>query len=530
MNIFKKDHEDRRYLHAFSEAVMKPNSRDVDALPTHYTIGLGELATIVWRRKLCLAVCVLATLALGGVYYLKADRVYEVKCRLLVEKQGLPLGEQASSQRTFRDLEFLGTQAEILGSPAVIASAVDQIQWPVATTSGVSPVMLLKERISVRPVMGTNVLSVSLQADNAERAVQAIHALIDSYRGYMSQAQQDVHLDVLEMLAKNEKEVRSDLATLEKEYRELRERSPLVASSKNGLDIQLAHIDELGRKLAETRGRRVELENQLRIAATEASKARALAEASHQQRFVNTNYVQSATGDVSAETVLVSTEKVRPVPVEYLLPQTIVGANLPGAPDIAAIQSQLVRAKVLEKELYSRFGPKHPEIRGVAEQIASLVREEQKALQAGHDLLRRELETVTANEQRLAELCKSEMHETKQLDSFQLQEQQLVSQLTRVQTVHESLVSQLRQWKLTGQIVSDGRAPIRISVLEAPVVPLSAAWPSLRIIFGICLAVGSIAGFGLIAFLEQRSRTARHLSSGTDGFATHTPRPVLGRI
>jgi uncharacterized protein involved in exopolysaccharide biosynthesis len=418
----------------------------------------------------------------------------------------------------------MGTQAEILGSPAVISAAVERIQWPVAPQPGISPVAMLKERISVRPVMGTNVLSVSLQADNAERAVQAIHALVESYENYTRLSEQDAHVEVLNLLAKNEKEVRADLQMLEEEYRQLRGRSPLIASFKNGVDVQLAHVDQLGRKLAEMRGRRVELENQVRIASSEFSKAQ-ITVAGATQGYVNAHLVLAAHSPAHHGNVPVPVEA--PLGAPRLSPQSLVGANLPGARDIAAIQNQLVQARVLQSELHSRYGHRHPEVRAVAEQIASLVSEEQKALQAGHELLRRELETVTANEKQLSELCEAELSRTKVLDSYHLEEQQMISRVTRVQSVHDSIVDQLRQWKLSGEMASDGRSPIRVSILESPVAPLKPVWPSARILLGLCAAVGMVSGFGLIAFLEQRSRDIRRTLPASELVVTHLSRPVM---
>jgi uncharacterized protein involved in exopolysaccharide biosynthesis len=208
---------------------------------------------------------------------------------------------------------------------------------------------------------------------------------------------------------------------------------------------------------------------------------------------------------------------------------SLAGADLPGAPDIAAIQNQLVQAKVLQKELYSRFGPKHPEVKSVEEQISSLLVEERKALQVGQELLRRELETVTASEKELSNLCQRELDQTKVLDSFHLEEQQLANQLARVQTVHDSLVTQIRQWKLTDQIMSEGHSPIRISVLEAPAVPRSPVWPSRRILAGLCGALGLMMGFGLIVLLEIQTKKPDRRRRPEHRVA-HRPQPAMHGI
>ena len=488
---------------------MRTHEIPSESPPLHYSLGITDLISIVWRRRWCLVVCLTVATCLGAVYYLKAERIYEVKCRLLVQKQEMPVGDPKLQSRDSRDLEFQATQAEIFRSPAVMAEAVERVHWPIPSNPEISPVVVLKERLTARPVMGTNVLSVSLRADDATKGVLMIEALVDSYRQYLSRAEQDNQVHVLEMLAKSEKELRTDLKSLEEQYRSLRERNSLIGSGKHGADAQLALVDQLSSKLAETRGRRIELESQLRVASREGTTSSQLTESGLRPHYINASFNLPIHRDGNGEqTAAAQLNTIRP----GIVSMSPIGVELPGAPDFAAIQYRLVQAKVLEKELSTRFGPKHPEMRAVREQVASLMAEEQKALQAGHDMLRRELEAVTANEKQLLEMCEQERNQAKGVDGDLLEEEQVLSQIGRVRTVYDSAVGELRQWQLASQFAADGRSEVRVTMLEPPLAPLHPAWPSPLVLSGICVAIGLFSGFGLIAVREQQARSVLRAS------------------
>lgn len=470
-------------------------------------LGARELATICWRRKGWILLCLIFSLSLGAAYFVRADRLYQVSTRLLVETQGLPTGSAPEQ----REKEFLATQAEIIGSPAVVEAAAQSIEWPSPFPPGVSPTRSLLAALEVRPVMGTHVISVSYRSHDVPHALAAVEEIIASYRRYLREAEQDSSLEALRLLASSEKELRTELQNLELGYRQLRKESPVTGNGKNGADIQFVLVQQLGQKLTDIRNHRIELENQL--------------EATRSWQFARHESVASAPALDALGPI------DRRLPEAQLEPHALASFEAPARPrrsatserlitatmlsqmtlidgvDITTLQTQLSTAELREQELAERYGPKHAELRAVREQILTLSDALQESIEAAPEILQRQLAAVEANEQRLAELYSLEQAKAKEIDVYLLQEQQARDQIERVHRLHDTLLNQLRQTELASQAVSEGRFGVKVTVLEAPTPPTKPLWPSPLILGLVCTAVGLTCASGLVLLAEYRQPT-----------------------
>jgi len=468
-------------------------------LPVHYTLGVRELFLVAWRRKYLALVCILLSLGFGALYFVRTPHTYEVKARLLVERQDMPLAT-GQPEKPAKDLDFLATQAEILKSPAVVSRAAEQIEW-LSKSPHLSPTQSMIGDLAVRPVMGTSVLSIGFQASDSERAVQAVTAIVDSYRHYLNETERGAHLETLGLLTRNEKELRSDLQELEEQYVTLRKNSPLAGKGKGGVDVHMALVEELGRQLAQARNSRIQLENQLQIVEHGRKQPGDFAEVSTTNTGGYVGYVKSTStaGGNSQQTEL----------AEATGASQLAAAKAANTAELENLQKQLTEAQMREKELAERYGHKHPDLRAVREQIIELTAQYQQAINDAPEVLRNQLEAANANEQRLTEVYQVELETAKSIDQFILEEHQLVGQIDRVRASHDSLLDQLRHWKLTDEAVADGRSRVRVTLLEQPTIPLKPVWPDPGLLFGVCGLIGLVASAGVITFLEVRSPSVR---------------------
>ncbi len=454
-------------------------------------IGLLDLLAIAWRRQHQVWLCVLAALAVGALYDNWAQPTYEVRAKLLVEKKGLALAE-GELPKPLRDLEFLATQAEIVRSPAVVSRAAAAVAWPATTESPVSSTRALIEALSVRPVMGTSVLSLSVRASDAALATDGLAAVIASYRQYLNDRERQTHSTTLELLTRTEKELRSELQALDDQYASLRADRPLGGKGEGGVDVHMALVVELGRQLAEVRNQRIQLENQLVIAARGWS-------APEGPTPVTTRQVAYA-APLGPERVAAEP------PLTPVSPEELAALPAAASADVAAVHARLVEAQLREKNLEVRYGEKHPDLRGAREQVARLRREYAMALEVGAERLRQQFAAVTASERHLDELYRKELETARAIDQFVVEEQQLCEQTQRVQTLHDSILDQIRTWKLSDEAVADGQSRVHVALLEEPTLPQQPVWPDRKLLFGLCGLIGLVSATGLMTVSECRLR------------------------
>lgn len=472
-------------------------------VPAEPGLGARELTTIVWRRKWYFFFCLAFSLALGAAYFVRADRLYQVSARLLVEKQGLPLGSAPEQ----KEKEFLATQAEIIRSPAVVDRAVESVEWPAPLQPGESPTAKLLAALDAHPVMGTHVISVSYRSHHVPHAVDAVEEVIASYRRYLRQSEQDNYLETLRLLTQSEKELRTDLQDLERRYRDLRKDSPVTGNGKNGSDVQMVLVQQLGQKLTETRNRRIELENQLQATRSwELARREALTAADPApsgQVLTRTSTADPLAPPVDPRPLVTPVSMTERLTAASLLSEVM----LPDGVDISQLQARLSEAELREKELAERYGAKHADLRAVREQVNSLRMQLQETIDAAPRVLERQLSAVEANEQRLLELYGSEQVKAKEIDVYLLEEQQARDQIERVHLLHDSILTQLRQSELTSQAVAEGRSGVKVTVLETPIAPRQPLWPSPLVLGIVCTAVGLVCASGLVVFSEYRHPT-----------------------
>jgi len=462
-------------------------------------------------------------LLMGALYVIQAQPMYRVGARVLVQQQGAPLDRTRASDR---DKDFLATQAEIIRSPAVIERAVQRADLRPANNTLVDPVALVMASLKVTPLLGTNVLSLSFRGADPDHGVRGLQAVIASYRQYVREVEHDSHLKALRLLTRNEKELRGDLTALENQYQKLRHDSPLMGQGKDAASVQRALLTQLGQTLAQTKHRRIELENQLEVISRPAFQTAAVSE------MPNVIAVRASTvGDTSsasARRVATSSARAQVTadPTPALLTTSLFSHDANRTRDLSTIQQELVRCQVRQRELAQIYGDKHPDMLAVQEQIKAWKAMQQEMIESLPRALREELASVQLQETRLAEMYGEEFDKVKVVDSYLLKEQQALEGIQRTQTIHESILSQLKQWQLADQALADGRAGVNVSVLEVPALAEREDWPPPLLLLGFCGVVGAIGGVGMITLAERMDSRIR----SADEVQEELELAVLGRI
>lgn len=142
----------------------------------------GDWPAVIGRRRGYLYAALIVALGVGVAYLKVAQPVYEIRARLLVQKQGVTL--DASRAADAVDKDFLATQAQILRSPVIVRDAMAAVPPSYLDTTTTDPLTVLLESLSVDPVLGTNVLNVRLRYPDGEQGIHMVDAIIHRYREY----------------------------------------------------------------------------------------------------------------------------------------------------------------------------------------------------------------------------------------------------------------------------------------------------------------------------------------------------------
>jgi len=340
--------------------------------------------------------------------------------------------------------------------------------------------------------LGTNVLSLQYDNSDPHLAVQIVNALIDAYNTYLKDSEQASHRGTIGLLTDREKALRSEMSKLHADYEKLRAASPLMGQDRDSAGVQRAMLMTLGDALTTVKRQQIELQNVLSNLTTRLDDP--IAE--QRDDSLPTHLLTSSGRDHSSDNTTdwqVTIDAISRMAREGLI----------GVEDPTPTQQALLEARSRDAELSTRFGPKHPDVRGAKQTIKSLEARLIKMVSAAPRLLATELETLQRNQESLTELYKQEFNQAKSVDSFLVKEQQLLDEINTVQTTHDTIVAQLNTFRLADQAVTEGRASVTVSVLDGPELVNNLVWPQPIPLLGLCVMIGGAGGIVLTGVRQQ---------------------------
>lgn len=257
---------------------------------------------MLWRKKAMLLVVVTVFLVFGVLYILLAPKTCMVTARLLIRAQGMPT-EPDREPKTSNS--FLATQAEIIHSPAVLERALKSLDLP-PWRGGLDPRVEILKLLTVRPMGGTDILSISYKAPAYAQPVETIRAIIAAYGDYLREAEQGSQLTSLSLMTDYEKGLRQELDTLGKQYLALHKANASLVQERESTTMQQAKILDLSQQLRQARLRRVDIESRLRPSA----RPSILAEAKDQEEQLQAEYLRESQRTHAADDDLLKEQQV----------------------------------------------------------------------------------------------------------------------------------------------------------------------------------------------------------------------------
>ncbi|MGH7200837.1 MAG: hypothetical protein ACREJB_09550, partial [Planctomycetaceae bacterium] len=424
------------------------------------------------------------------------------EARVLIRNEGLALNPEWTAGD---DRQFLLTQAEVIRSPLTIDRALETVPVTLPDEQ-TDPIVHVLESLRVSPVAQTNVLTVNVRSPRPEEAVALIRALIASYRQQLKDEEKDTSAEALELLARREDGLRSELARLQDEYEQLHREGPSLGEGRDAYEVHLVQLRRLGEGLAETRLRRTQLEDRLRLVAALRGSESPPADPS----------LAAAIDEPNAEAGPLQLRRSFKIPAgepadDATLAQVLSDETVPGGAELATIRGTLQLARGRVQELSKTYGPRHRDRRAAEEQVAYWEGVLRRQVGETAGLLELELEHARAAESDLAAQYEAEERRLKELDNHLLKEQFVLANIERVKESHKATHEQLMRFQLTDAALAEGRSSVTVRVLDDPEPAPALVWPKPVPFLAVCAALGLVAGLLLVCVLENvdpRSRPA----------------------
>lgn len=469
-----------------------------------------------YRRWAWMAAGVGGGIALGVVYFLLATVKYESTAQVLVMRKdsklaarGVENNNNDSEARVSEDL--LATHVQIFQSPQIVGTALrrhgyDQLPSIVDHLErDQTPVEFVIDRLLVTrggkgQAKTAHVLNASFRHTSDEETQQILDAIVVSYKEFLAEKFQDVSREAADLIKEATGNLATELDDAEQEYRQFREKAPLLWKGDESANVHRVRYEELQSTLSEIR---------LQLA---AAKAR-------MEVVQMAMKEQDARGASEVERLALLDDKH--VERLLLLVQVDQGdantahfqADQPSRLESAKAEHEsLMSMLIRERSLLADLGPKHPQIQDIRRQIAATeefiksrnerIGEVEKrprltpslVVQAYLELLRQDIVTLTKRDREILRESETEHEAAKGLVAYELKGEVLRQKVARRQEAYDTVLARLREINLVkdyGGFVTEVIGPVQPGEKVSPKLLLSLLFGGL---FGLVLGTGLSLG------------------------------------
>jgi uncharacterized protein involved in exopolysaccharide biosynthesis len=312
--------------------------------------------------------------------------------------------------------------------------------------------------LQASPVLGTDVLAVTLRTPAPERGVQFLDALVASYQHYVRENETAAHREGLELLKQRAAGLSGQISELVQVY-ELKESGiRTLTDSENALTVHRMNLEEHARARVEAQRRRIDLENEL-----------------------------AALREQSNAEVAPSRE----------------------------ILDELVRQEALLAELKQRLSSRHPDVIQTEQRVAGMREQIRAGGRARADELQRAARAARKTETALASLYEGEWEKVKQLEAERSSLKKVGDEIGRLEQERRGVLDLMGEKELSVLAAQGGEnSGTLVRVLQAPTVPPEAVWPLPLPVLISCSFVGVLGGLGYALYQYWRERS--EASQATD--------------
>jgi len=471
------------------------------------TTGLQQvlrLLRLLWLRRAVVVMALVATGALGGLYYTTAIRIFEADAQiLLVDSQRESLSTSLTAGR--EELSAMATYEKLLTSPLVLRAAVDLLDPETRVLIGGTDPELIVDRIGkglrIRGVRQTNILELRFRSSEAAIPAGVLSAVIQAYATFMEEAHKGKAGTLVEMLSREKEAVDAKLQAKQAEFLEIRQRAGDLGIKTDG----------------KTSHPLVERAIQLNTALVETQKKRLALQATH------ASLVESLERGDDLRQSLIAVEETlgREVFLESM------GFGDRNKDTRVSLEKQLIEDRAQLDTLLQFYGENHPKVierRKKIEQVQLFLGQVEYSV-AGTGFMQDDAKLAATVEQILRQrVAAAAQHERSLQASFEEAKAEstgFASEVARLDIVEHDLhwLRDLRN-TILGQIASidlrHEHGGVKMTIVRDPMVPVEPISPQLRLTALLVIVAGlalGVTGVVVIDALDDRVRSGADLEN-----------------
>jgi len=159
-------------------AVGYPNSpEEAESINLSYYLGL------LYRHRVFLFTFFFISVTLVGIFLMKLPDQYRSTTQVLIESAPVSAGASEELEPTFQSYTYVDTQAEIIASIPILTVAAEKED--LANFFEVEDlreaVFVLKKKLRVRAVRGTQLINISIATPSAEKSAAIVNSIAETY-------------------------------------------------------------------------------------------------------------------------------------------------------------------------------------------------------------------------------------------------------------------------------------------------------------------------------------------------------------
>ncbi|MEQ8208965.1 MAG: polysaccharide biosynthesis tyrosine autokinase [Lacipirellulaceae bacterium] len=480
-----------------------------------------DIGAILQRRWPLVLGSVVGGWILAAIYFVAVAPTFESNAQLLVMRKDPKLashgvGGARDAEAISEDL--LATNMQVIQGRKIIDQALalnglDELESITAVLDeDETPTDYVLDNLNVTrggegQAIDAHVLNIAFQHSDPEEAKQILEAVIAQYQAFQKEKFQDVNVEAADLIVQARGELSEDLIAAENTYKEYRENAPLLWNGDESTNVHRDRYDQLQSEISLLSIQLNEAEARLEVVQKVVEQQNRDG-ASDLERLV---VIDEKNAERVGILLAVQKGEVETAEFQSMQPERMENAR-------SEYQS-LLSLKMKQNELLQEFGPKHPAVEAIRDQIAlaeQFLGNKDNALGiAGTDssldpadlqaayvkLLARDRDTLVQRMAELQLLASKEEELAKTLVKYELEGETLRDLVDRKQKVYDEVVDRLREINLAkdyGGVINEVIASAETG-LEV--------WPNLPICLALGTMLGIVCGGGGALFAESRDRS-----------------------
>ncbi len=440
---------------------------------------------VLERRRAVVINCLMLSCALGIAYYAVATRLYESSARLLVieqkQDQIANVGDGGASDNT------MATHRELVTSPVVLEGAIQRLAPDDRIDLVDKPphewIKTLTRNLSATTTRRTNLINVSYRSRRPQAAAAVVRAVIESYLEFVRKNHQGSAAELKTVLTEGRDKAAAELAQKQRRLQEFRlEIGQLALPADQGVaDPIVQRAMQLNDTLIAAQRRRIDLESTL------ASVRDAMATGADVEQ-----HLAGIEESVGQQMTLMS-----------------LGLSTQDLEVQAEQERKLLDAQADLQRLNPFYGPNHPRIQELQQQIASLESylrnyrtnsgkrsdpaQNAKLGAMAQTMLEQAVRQATERERTVSEAFEKARSEAAQYSSRIDQLKMYERDLARAEELHGVLCESIANVDFR-----QGQAPLQATVVSEPLAVLRPVSPQLRFVAIVSVLLGGAIGAAIV--------------------------------